>query len=47
MMNAAGRMTRFVVTAGPDATVGEVARMLTRRRIKRAPIVRDGKRVAS
>jgi CBS domain-containing protein len=39
MMNAADIMTRFVVTAGPDATVGEVARLLSQHAISAVPIV--------
>src|ERR1039458_7551771 len=38
MMNAADIMTRFVVTAGPDATVGEVARTLSQHAISAVPI---------
>jgi CBS domain-containing protein len=38
MMHAADIMTRFVVTAGPDATVGEVARILAQHAISAVPI---------
>jgi CBS domain-containing protein len=36
-------MTRNVVTATPDTPLGEIAALLERHHIKRAPIVRDGK----
>jgi len=36
-------MTQPVVTVGEDATLAEVADILERRRIKRVPVVRDGK----
>lgn len=38
-------MTRDVVTVQEDATLDEVATMLERHRIKRVPVVRDGKLV--
>jgi CBS domain-containing protein len=38
MMTAADVMTRFVVTADPDATVAEVAKLLTRHAISAVPI---------
>ena len=40
---AAVVMTREVITAGEDATLQEVATLLERHRIKRVPVVRDGK----
>jgi CBS domain-containing protein len=36
-------MTREVVSAPPDVSVAEIATLLERHRIKRVPIVRDGK----
>ncbi len=42
---AADVMTRDVVTVGEDAALGEVAELLERRRIKRVPVVRDGRLV--
>lgn len=36
-------MTREVVTAKPDASVGDIATLLEKKRIKRVPIVKDGK----
>jgi CBS domain-containing protein len=36
-------MTREVVTAEPDASVADIAELLERHRIKRVPIVRDGR----
>jgi CBS domain-containing protein len=36
-------MTRDVITAEPDTLVADVATLLERHRIKRVPIVRDGK----
>ena len=36
-------MTREVVTVAEDTPVGEIAHLLERRRIKRVPVVRDGK----
>ncbi len=36
-------MTRKVITASPDASVGEIAAILERNGIKRVPIVKDGK----
>jgi len=36
-------MTRDVITASPDIPVGEIATLLERNRIKRVPIVKDGK----
>jgi CBS domain-containing protein len=36
-------MTRDVVTAGPDTSLGEIADLLERNMIKRVPIVEDGK----
>ncbi len=38
-------MTRDVLTVGEDMSVGDVARLLEQRRIKRVPVVRDGKLV--
>ena len=38
-------MTRDVLTVSEDRPVGEVARLLEERRIKRVPVVRDGKLV--
>jgi CBS domain-containing protein len=39
MLNAADIMTRFVVTAGPDATLGDLAKLLARHAISGVPIV--------
>jgi CBS domain-containing protein len=36
-------MTRAVITAAPDAPLGEIASLLERNRIKRVPIVKNGK----
>lgn len=36
-------MTRDVITVGEDTPVGEVAEILEKRRIKRVPVVREGK----
>lgn len=36
-------MTRNLVTAGEQATLGEIAMLMQRHRVKRIPIVRDGK----
>lgn len=36
-------MTRDVVTVGEDAEIAEIARLLESRRIKRTPVVRDGR----
>ena len=36
-------MTREVVTVTEDTPVGEIARLLERRRIKRVPVMRDGR----
>ncbi len=36
-------MTREVVTVTEDTPVGEIARLLEKRRIKRVPVVRDGR----
>jgi CBS-domain-containing membrane protein len=36
-------MTRDIVSAGPDTPVADIATLLERHRIKRVPIVRDGK----
>ena len=36
-------MTRDVVSAGEDASLADIATLLERHRIKRVPIVRDGK----
>jgi CBS domain-containing protein len=36
-------MTRHVVTAKPDTPLGEIAALLEKNRIKRVPIVEDGK----
>jgi CBS domain-containing protein len=38
-------MTRSVVTVGEETTVDEIARLLEAHRIKRVPVVRDGKLV--
>ncbi len=38
-------MTRDVVTVTEDSNVGEIAELLEQRRIKRVPVVRDGKLV--
>ena len=35
-------MTRDVISVSPDTDVGEIARILEQRRIKRVPVVRDG-----
>lgn len=35
-------MTASVISAGPDSTVGEIADLLARHRIKRVPVLRDG-----
>lgn len=40
---AADVMTREVVSVGEDATLQEIAALLERHRIKRVPVVRDGK----
>jgi CBS domain-containing protein len=40
---AADVMTQEVVTVGEDATLSEIATLLVRHRIKRVPVVRDGK----
>jgi CBS domain-containing protein len=42
---AADVMTRDVVTVGEDTPLGELAELLERRRIKRVPVVRDGRLV--
>lgn len=36
-------MTRHVITAGPDATISEIATLLEKNGIKRVPIVKAGK----
>ena len=36
-------MSAPVITTGEDADVGEIARLLTTHRIKRVPVVRDGR----
>jgi CBS-domain-containing membrane protein len=36
-------MTRDVVTAKPDTSAGDIAALLEKKRIKRVPIVKDGK----
>jgi CBS-domain-containing membrane protein len=36
-------MTRDVITAAPDTPVGDIAELLERNRIKRVPIVKEGK----
>jgi len=41
--NIADVMTRDVISAGPDTPVADIATLLERHRIKRVPIVRDGK----
>jgi predicted transcriptional regulator len=38
-------MTRNPVTVGPDASLAEVARLLEKRRIKRVPVIDNGKLV--
>jgi CBS-domain-containing membrane protein len=38
-------MTKTVITAGPDLTLGDLASLLERHRIKRVPIVDNGKLV--
>ena len=38
-------MTRSVVSVSPDASLGEVVRILERHRIKRVPVLDDGKLV--
>jgi len=43
--NVADVMTRRVVTASPDTPLYEIANLLERHRIKRVPIVKDGKLV--
>jgi len=43
--NVADVMTRRVITAGPDTPLYEIANLLERNRIKRVPIVKDGKLV--
>jgi CBS domain-containing protein len=40
---AADIMSRGVVTIGEDTPIEEIARLLERREIKRAPVVRDGR----
>jgi CBS domain-containing protein len=40
---AADVMTRPVVTVSPDTPLGEIASLLEKRRIKRVPVVKDGK----
>lgn len=40
---AADVMTREVATVGEEATLAQIALLLERRRIKRVPVVRDGK----
>lgn len=44
-LRVADVMSRHVVTATPDTQLSEIARLLERNRIKRVPIVRDGKLV--
>ncbi len=44
-IRAADVMTRHVITAGPDMPLGELASLLEKHRIKRVPIVDDGKLV--
>jgi CBS domain-containing protein len=36
-------MTRAVVTVAPETPVGEIAQILEKRRIKRVPVIEDGK----
>jgi len=43
--NAADVMTRDPVTVAPDAPLATVARLLEKRRIKRVPVVEDGRLV--
>jgi CBS domain-containing protein len=40
-------MSPHVVSASEDASLGEIAALLERHRIKRVPIIKDGKLVAS
>jgi len=44
-VKASDVMTKRVVTAGPDAELGELATLLEKHRVKRVPIVKDGKLV--
>ncbi|MBI5112396.1 MAG: CBS domain-containing protein [Rhodovulum sp.] len=44
-LRAGDVMTRELVTAAPDTPVAEIASLLERHRIKRVPIVRDGRLV--
>ncbi len=44
-MTAREVMSREVVTVGPDATLDEVARLLETRRIKRVPVMEEGRLV--
>ena len=40
-------MTRSVITATPETSLGEIAMLLERNRIKRVPIVQNGKVVGN
>jgi CBS domain-containing protein len=42
-MRAGDIMTRDVITVGEDTSVEEIARILEERRIRRVPVVRDGR----
>jgi CBS domain-containing protein len=44
-VKASDVMTRHVISAGPDTQLGELASLLEKHRIKRVPIVKDGKLV--
>jgi len=44
-LRAADVMTRDVITVGEDTSLQEIAALLERRRIKRVPVMRDGKLV--
>lgn len=44
-MTARELMSQVVVTVGEDASAAEIAQLLTRYRIKRVPVLRDGKMV--
>jgi CBS domain-containing protein len=36
-------MTREIVSAKPDTSISDIAALLVRHRVKRVPVVRDGK----
>jgi CBS domain-containing protein len=42
-VKASDVMTRRVISAGPDTQLGELASLLEKHRVKRVPIVKDGK----